>query len=151
MTSIMQMAAELDAVDIEFHRTARSCYGVELDREMLRGMYFGESLAVAVNELRELKADRSFRPGFGALWRYYFEMVAAQDNFARILDAGPNFRTLREKLEAQVAEHRAEGVYELACERYHARAAQSAPIKLPRKRRTFLVDGVRTKIAEALS
>jgi hypothetical protein len=116
---------------------------------MLRGMYFGESLAVAVNELRALKADRSFRPGFGALWDYYFEMVAAQQNFACILEAGPNFRTLREKLEAQVAEHRAEGIYEIAYDRYYARANQGAPIKRPRKRRTVLVDGVRTKIAEA--
>lgn len=116
--------------------------------------YFRLSIRPVNEEIWKLEDDKGFRPDVLAVTKLYAANLAAWAKEERLLSAGSNFRTEREMIDAEVATLRAGRLYELAYDRWAANVAKQCGerkrygfAKPPRKRRTVLVDGVRTKIA----
>jgi hypothetical protein len=98
-------------------------------------------------EMRKLETNKRFRPGVADLWRFYFAWDAA---FERSLDFSyifyPEFCTTREMCDAHGAAYHAERLLEIADAKYKMLFCGDKRVKPPRKRRTVLVDGIRTKL-----
>jgi hypothetical protein len=101
------------------------------------------------SEMAVLALNKNFRPCIADVNQFYLAELAAWSREERILRAGADFRSLREKIDAATATDRAERRADLALERWEKNMAAryaGKPVKRPRPRRTVLVDGVRTKI-----
>jgi hypothetical protein len=168
---IEQLAADLDAVDIEFNNAfaaglnmadglAEICHRHFIARQD----YFSAIRGPVLAARRAPEADRNAPCDIDTVLRAEDAMKAGQEYLARIFEAGSDFSSARERLDAEAAEELAESNYELLSEKYFAKAdakralreaRRNGTVKRVKVRNGFVptggyvrVDGVRIQIVE---
>jgi hypothetical protein len=162
--TIEQLAADLDAVEIEFDRAdaarlrmADGMSEISLRYFRLSEAYFGAIRGPVLAARHALENNPDVPCDRHAVLRARDEMRAAQERRRIIFEAGYDFSSKRERLDAAAAEELAESNYEIISERYQ-RAKRIERNAKTRKRKITsdglvrtgykMIDGVRVPVME---
>jgi hypothetical protein len=162
--AIEQLAADLDAVETEFNhafdaglRMADGLSEICHRHFVLRQAYFSAIRGPVLAARRALENNPIASCDIGSLLRAQDEMEAAQERRRIILEAGSDFSSERERIDAAAAEELAESNFEIISERYD-RAKRIEHNARTRERKITadgfvrtghkMIDGVRVPVME---